>query len=165
MKTAVHQISDCPFHAPHLSLFQESKALELIAWHLEIMSSRLCQTQNGCACCRLRPEDIRRIRAAREILINDFEAPPCLKILAARVGLNATKLKRGFRQVYGDSVFAYLRSYRMEIARSLLEKGEMNVTEAAMAVGYTNIGHFCAVFKKHFGINPGCCLRQTGFFE
>jgi AraC-like DNA-binding protein len=161
MKTAIHQISDCPFKSPHLILFQESKALELVAWHLEIMSTRLCQNANRCSCCRLKSEDIQRIQAAREILIRDFDAPPCLKILAARVGLNVTKLKRGFRQLYGDSVFAYLREYRMEVARQALEKGEMNVTEVAMSVGYTNIGHFCAIFKKHFGINPGCCLRQT----
>lgn len=161
MKTALHQIAGCPFETPHSALFQESKALELIACHLELMCTRPCQGASRCACCRLTPEDIRRIRAAREILINAFEAPPCLKMLAARVGLNVTKLKRGFRQVYGDSVFAYLRAYRMEMARGLLENGEMNVTEVAMAVGYTNIGHFGAVFKRHFGVNPGYFLRRT----
>jgi len=158
MKMAAHQIFNCPYEGAMLRMYLEGKALELIVYQLEEVFSAVSPV---CACCRLAPEDRDRICRAREILIGDPEYPPSLAELAEEAGLNVTKLKRGFRRIFGTSVFGYLRMYRMEKARRILEKGEMNVTEAAMAVGYSNIGHFCTAFKKQFGIKPGCCLRNA----
>jgi AraC-like DNA-binding protein len=69
--------------------------------------------------------------------------------------LNDFKLKSGFRETFGTTVFGYVRKLRMDKARSLLEIGDLNVTEAALEAGYCSLGHFAAAFKKRFGTLPG----------
>lgn len=95
-----------------------------------------------------------QIRAAADLLDAQLENPPTLGHLARTVGLSETTLKRGFHQVFGAPVFAYLRARRMERARALLQAGEATVLEAAACVGYSNPSNFSSAFRRHFGVNP-----------
>jgi AraC family transcriptional regulator, transcriptional activator of the genes for pyochelin and ferripyochelin receptors len=88
-----------------------------------------------------------------------MDEPPSLLTLARQVGLNDFKLKRGFRQVFGTTVFGYLHEHRMERARQLLEERRLNVTAVACTVGYANPSHFAGAFKRKFGVNPSAYLR------
>ena len=63
--------------------------------------------------------------------------------------------------MYGATVFGYLRKMRLEEARRLLEKGDMNVTEAALAVGYNSISSFSRAFSAHFGSKPLSFVKKT----
>jgi AraC-like DNA-binding protein len=108
----------------------------------------------------LRPDDIERIHEARDILIRNLQDPPYLLDLAWQVGLNDTKLKRGFRQIFGTTVFGYLQLKRLERARSLLEERNMNVSEVAATVGYSSLSHFAKVFTQHFGAKPSFYLSE-----
>ena len=74
--------------------------------------------------------------------------------LADEIGLNIKKLKEGFKQIYGDSVFSFLFDYKMEVARKLLESGDNNVNEVGHKVGYSTSSHFIAAFKKKYGTTP-----------
>ncbi|WDP86723.1 MAG: helix-turn-helix transcriptional regulator [Desulfobacter sp.] len=80
--------------------------------------------------------------------------------LAAMTGLTVAKLQAGFTQEYGMSVFDYFREYRMEKARQLLSQPLTNVSETAWQVGYVNVSHFSAAFKKRFGILPKHYLKM-----
>jgi AraC-like DNA-binding protein len=80
--------------------------------------------------------------------------PPTLQELAIEVELSLKKLKEGFKQVYGDSVYSYLFDYKMDVARKLLESGEHNVNEVGLKVGYSTASHFIAAFKKKYGTTP-----------
>ena len=108
----------------------------------------------------LRSADIERIHEAKDILISNMQNPPSLFDLARQVGLNDYKLKIGFRQVFGTTVFGYLRECRMERARLLFEERKLNVAEVAFAIGYTHLGHFADSFKKQFGIKPSSYLSE-----
>ncbi|WP_452602819.1 helix-turn-helix transcriptional regulator [Pontimicrobium sp. MEBiC06410] len=95
-----------------------------------------------------------KIRKAKDIVINRMAEPPTLTALADEIGLSLKKLKEGFKQIYGDSVFSFLFDYKMEFARKLLESGEHNVNEVGLKVGYSTSSHFIAAFKKKYGITP-----------
>ena len=99
-------------------------------------------------------ENVLKIRQAKEIIISRMSEPPTLQELATEVGLNLKKLKEGFKQIYGDSVFSFLFDYKMEVARKLLESGAHNVNEVGLRVGYSTASHFIAAFKKKYGITP-----------
>jgi AraC-like DNA-binding protein len=94
-------------------------------------------------------------------LVRNLENPPSLFGLARQVGLNDTKLKRGFRQVFGTTAFGCLHAHRMEQGRQLLAKGKMNVTEVAYKIGYSSRTYFSRAFTKHFGLNPIVYLRDN----
>ncbi len=88
--------------------------------------------------------------------------PPTLQELSEEIGLSLNKLKEGFKQIYGDSVFSFLFDYKMEVARQLLESGAHNVNEVGLKVGYSTASHFIAAFKKKFGTTPKKYLMSMG---
>jgi AraC-like DNA-binding protein len=153
---AIHQILDCPYRGSLRRLYLESKTLELIAHNL----AELVVDKNGHnSPSTLQSGDIESVREARDVLIRNMENPPSLLELARQVGINKNKLNQGFQQVFGNSVFEYLRIRRLERARELLESKEKNVTEAAFEVGYAQQSNFTKAFKRHFGTNPTYHLR------
>ena len=95
-----------------------------------------------------------KIRKAKDIIVSRMAEPPSLHELSEEIGLNLKKLKEGFKQIYGDSVFSFLFDYKMEIARGLLESGEHNVNEVGLKVGYSTSSHFISAFKKKYGTTP-----------
>jgi AraC-like DNA-binding protein len=95
-----------------------------------------------------------KIRKAKDIIISRMAEPPSLQELADEIGLNLKKLKEGFKQIYGDSVFSFLFDYKMEVARKLLESGDDNVNEVGLKLGYSTASHFIAAFKKKYGTTP-----------
>jgi AraC family transcriptional regulator, transcriptional activator of the genes for pyochelin and ferripyochelin receptors len=151
MDSAIQQLLNCPYSGPLGLIYQESKAIELIAHKLAQIesSAKSSPTPN-----RMRLDDIERVRHARDILMRNLESPPRLFDLAAAAGTSHTQLNRCFQKVYGTSVFGFLRKMRLEEARHLLEKGGMNVTEAAFTVGYNSISSFSRAFSEHFGSSP-----------
>lgn len=95
-----------------------------------------------------------KIRKAKDIIVSRMAEPPTLHELADEIELSLKKLKEGFKQIYGDSVFSFLFDYKMEVARKLLETGEHNVNEVGLKVGYSTASHFIAAFKKKYGTTP-----------
>ena len=111
MAKLLHQILCCPHHCLLRQMYLESKALELLTLQLIQWTEghSLFQQQ-----VRLLPDDIERLHHARDILIRQMETPPSLLELAQQVGINDCKLKRGFRQLFGTTVFGYLHQARLE---------------------------------------------------
>ena len=99
-------------------------------------------------------ENVLKIKKAKEIVISRLAEPPGLQELADEVGLSLKKLKVGFKQIYGDTVFNFLFDYKMEVARKMLDSGSYNVNEVGLKVGYSTSSHFIAAFKKKFGVSP-----------
>ena len=98
--------------------------------------------------------NVNKIKLAKDIIINRLSEPPTLIDLANEIGLSLKKLKDGFKQIYGDSVYSFLIDYKMELARKLLESGDYNVNEVGLKIGYSTSSHFIAAFKKKYGTTP-----------
>lgn len=145
MLQVLKQIVHCPYTGLTQALYLESKALELLALQLEQWERPSSQ---------LPADDVERLHHARELLIRNAENPPLLIELAHRVGLNDRKLKQGFRQLFGTTVFGYLQDYRMGQAKQLLEEERLTVAAIATSVGYRNPEAFSTAFRRKFSISP-----------
>jgi AraC-like DNA-binding protein len=99
-------------------------------------------------------ENVVKIKKAKEIIITNMAEPPGLEELAEQVGLSLKKLKMGFKQIYGDTVYGFLLDYKMDYARQLLDSGSYNVNEVGLKIGYSTGSHFIAAFKKKFATTP-----------
>lgn len=99
-------------------------------------------------------ENVLKIKKAKEIIIANMAEPPGLEELAEQVNLSLKKLKMGFKQIYGDTVYGFLFDYKMDYARQLLDSGSYNVNEVGLKIGYSTGSHFIAAFKKKFGTTP-----------
>jgi AraC-like DNA-binding protein len=158
MDATIHQLLSCPYSGALRLVYQENKAIELIAHKMAQIESA---SKAAAEIIKIGKDDIRKVRHAKDILMKNIENPPRLADLARAVGTCHTQLNRVFRRVYGTSVFGYLRKIRLEEARQHLEKGSMNVTEAAIAVGYNSISSFSRAFSDHFGTSPLNILKKT----
>nr|WP_320191189.1 AraC family transcriptional regulator [uncultured Desulfobacter sp.] len=153
--TCSRQMLNSYLNNPNDRLYLEAKALELMALQLRQLE-HLSEEKH-----KKKPigykED--KILYASEILKNKMESPPKLLELARKVGLNHNQLIQGFKDIYGECPFGYLRILRLENARKLLTNRECNVSEAAYLVGFSSPSHFSKAFKKHYGISPCTCLK------
>ena len=151
MNILLQQILQCPYQGIVKRAYLESKVIELIAL---VLDHEIVIQQGEAKKCSFKPEQLERIHYAKEILLQDLNNPPSLQELSRQAGLNNFMLKQGFRYCFGTSVFAVLRSHRLELAKQLLAQQDITVTEVAYRVGYTNVRSFARAFKRKFGLNP-----------
>jgi AraC family transcriptional regulator len=95
-----------------------------------------------------------KITKAREILIQHIGEPITIKELSRKVAINECYLKKGFKEMFGATIFDFYQSQRMEHAKYLLYEKGLSVTEVSMMLGYSSISHFSTAFKKHTGLKP-----------
>lgn len=84
-----------------------------------------------------------------------FAEPLTLEELGQRVGCSPFYLSRTFTEQMGMTLTQFLRQVRLERAAELLRSGKFNVTQAALEVGYSSVGHFSTAFHETFGCCPG----------
>jgi AraC family transcriptional regulator len=103
--------------------------------------------------------DREKIVKAREILLQHIGEPITIKALSRKVAMNECYLKKGFKEMFGSTIFDFYQSQRMEHAKYLLYEKGLNVTEVSVLLGYSSISHFSTAFKKHTGLKPCELLR------
>ncbi|RAR49591.1 AraC family transcriptional regulator [Flavobacterium lacus] len=150
MAIVLNQIFHYSLNASIKNLYYKGKGYELLSLYFNRN-----EDPNADHCPFLIDEEnVLKIKKAKEIVIANMAEPPGLQELADQVGLNLKKLKMGFKQIYGDSVYSFLFDYKMEYARKLLDSGTYNVNEVGVQIGYSTASHFIAAFKKKFGTTP-----------
>ncbi len=124
---------------------------------LEILSQTLFPDEdpNELFCQRHQRTNRERMERVRYLIERDLENPPSLEMLAAEVGCSPFYLSRVFAQETGASIPKFLRMQRIEKAAELIRTGKMNVTGAAMAVGYSSLSAFNKAFVEQMGCCPG----------
>jgi len=146
----LQQIINSNINSSIRDLYVKGKIYELLSLHFQKDEASM-----GEYCPFLVDEqNVLKIRKAKEIIISRMAEPPSLQELADEIGLNLKKLKEGFKQIYGDTVYSFLFDYKMEHARKLLESNQYNVNEVGLQVGYSTASHFIAAFRKKFGTTP-----------
>ena len=151
MTTILFQIFNCPHQGIVKKIYLESKAMELIACKLEQV---IREGPLSPPVYRLAPGEKDRILMARDLLITRLQFPPSLQNLARQVGMSHPRLNRGFRRVFGCTVFKYLRRERLIYARMLMEENRLNLTQVAFEAGFCSSSHFAAAFSRQFGVRP-----------
>jgi AraC-like DNA-binding protein len=97
---------------------------------------------------------------AKNWLTDNVDNPGSLSDISKRFGINECKLKKGFKQLYGTTIFDYLLKIRLDRARQQLLTTKMSVAEIAYRAGYSNHNHFTVAFKKHFNYSPNYIRKK-----
>lgn len=98
--------------------------------------------------------DREKIALAREILLQHIGEPLTIKELSRKAAINECYLKKGFKEMYGTTIFDFFQGQRMEHAKYLLYEKGLTVTDVSASLGYSSISHFSTAFKKHTGLKP-----------
>lgn len=98
---------------------------------------------------------IEKIKAIHRFLTDDLARNHTAEELCERFDISASVLKSGFKGVYGSPVSTYIRTYKMNVAASMLVQDKsLRIIDAASRVGYENPSKFAAAFRETFGMTP-----------
>jgi AraC-like DNA-binding protein len=150
MSIVLNQLINYNLHPSIKPLYFKAKAYELLSLYF----NRPAEVDIEQCPFLIDEENVVKIKKAKQIIIAKMADPPTLQELADEIQLPINRLKEGFKQIYGDSVFSFLFDYKMEVARQLLATGSYNVNEVGLKVGYSTASHFIAAFKKKYGTTP-----------
>lgn len=142
------EIFDCKLHGGLRDLFLLSKSLELL-----VLVAAQRESPPSPVFVKSR-QDRDKLVAAQALLAKQLETPPTIPVLAREVGLNEYKLKRGFRELFGTTIFGFVHKKRMDLARKLLLDTDLSAKEIAYEAGYSSPQHFSRAFKAEFGLSP-----------
>jgi AraC family transcriptional regulator len=135
------------------NIFINAQSQMLLLYSLECMLGE--KEVEGFQCKFLANEaDRGKIVKAREILLQQIGEPLTIKELSRKVAINECYLKKGFKEMFGATIFDFYQGQRMEHARYLLYEKGLSVTEVSVMLGYSSISHFSTAFKKHTGLKP-----------
>ena len=150
MNSILQEIINCKRTGILKSLFVEAKIIKLLMLQLEQFE----KLEHKSAGAWLKDHDIEKIHLAKLILEQNISSSISLIELAHRVGINDFKLKKGFKEVYGTTVYAYLKELRMLEAKKMLLENSKSISEISMLCGYKFVQNFTKAFKQEFGITP-----------
>jgi len=132
--------------------FIYNRALLLIE---KLVTGFLSRLEKNSPLVKLKDDEISRLIKVESLLVKDFSGtPPTITALSKIATMSPTKLKKDFKSMYGLPIYEYYQKNRMIRAKALLLEGNYAVKEVGMMVGYSNLGHFAASFKKEFGVLP-----------
>jgi AraC family transcriptional regulator len=100
-----------------------------------------------------RPKDL-RIRRATAFIESSYAEPLSLGAMAKAAGMSRFHFSRLFEADVGVSPYRYLLDVRVSHAAALLRSGRVNVTEAALTVGFNDLGRFARAFRARYGLSP-----------
>lgn len=150
-RALIQQIITCPYSGALKKLFLEARFLDLFIEQ---------QTQLGqAATVQPTSRDREVLYAVRDFLDHHYAAPPGLLALARQFGTNDFKLKKGFKALFGTTVFGYVAERRLNVAHQLLTLTDQPVQEVAEAVGFANPAHFATAFRRRFALPPSQVRR------
>ncbi len=144
------QIFNCSLPEKSKILFFESKVMEILS---KIVSYEILGT-NKINQLQLDEFEINQIKKIPEVLMKNLYELPTVNILSKQLAINKNKLAKGFKAIYGDTIFRYHRKICLERAAILLLDTDKSINEIALDVGYSNPSNFCYAFKKEFGVTP-----------
>jgi AraC-like DNA-binding protein len=134
------------------NIFVNAKIHELLLYSLDCL---IDEKEDGFSCKFLSDDRSKEsIHHAREILLQHIGDPLTIKELSRKVAMNECYLKKGFKEIFGTTIFDFYQQQRMEHAKYLLYEKSLSVTDVSALLGYSSISHFSAAFKKHTGLKP-----------
>lgn len=149
-RQVIHDIRHCHFNGHMKDLYLESKVIELFLLQAE-QANRMADNKN----ITLSSTDRERLYAARDFIKAHMFEPISLLQVARACGLNDFKLKKGFKELFGATVFSYLNELKMEYGRQMLLESTCTIYEVAYILGYHDPYNFSKAFRKYFGYLPG----------
>ena len=135
------------------NIFINAQTQIILLYSSDCMLAEKEETQFSCKFLA-NEEDREKIIKSREILLQHIGEPITIKALSRKVAINECYLKKGFKEIFGTTIFDFYQGQRMEHAKYLLYEKGLSVTEVSSMLGYSSISHFSTAFKNHTGIKP-----------
>ncbi|MEM9917747.1 MAG: AraC family transcriptional regulator [Bacteroidota bacterium] len=154
MHLLIQEILNCNRKGIFKRMYLEAKVMELLLLQLEQILSITAPPSSS-----LKKKDVEKMYAVRKYLAEHLGNSYTLMQLAQQFETNEYTLKKGFKEVFGTTVFNYWNTVKMNHAKRMLLDEKLTVNEVSDRIGYKNAQHFTTAFKRRFGYTPGKLRR------
>lgn len=124
------------------------KAIELL-YHIDQLTQ-----MHGCDFLYFDKKQIQAAKAIREYLVSHLDEKLPLERLAKEAHLNLSVFYLVFSHIYGDTPYAYLKKYKMNLAAQWLSENKRRIGDIALELGYSNASKFAKAFQSVYGMLP-----------
>lgn len=125
------------------------KILELLMF-LNSLDPSLSQTeQRSCS-----KEKVNLAKQVCQFINTHMNTRLTTEQLAEHFYVSPAQLRKCFYSVYGESIYAYIRAYKMRSAAHCLKTTDGTISEIAGAFGYDNSSKFSKAFRDVMGVSP-----------
>lgn len=138
----------------------EALSTELLCHAAASLTSLSEAVPKGCA-----DREVKRLEMARAILVRQLAPAPTIAELVRTVGMSKTALTKGFKALYGETIFDFGVRCRMQHALMMMRDRGRSVEQAAEAVGYAHPTSFATAFRSHFGMRPSDVRKRSSASE
>ncbi|WP_409416211.1 helix-turn-helix domain-containing protein [Flavobacterium sp. PS2] len=105
--------------------------------------------------------DLANIVATQMFLISNIEDHfPTIKLMASKANMSESKFKNLFKKITGATPNAFFMNNKMLLAKELLEKKQLSISQVSDKLNFTNNSYFASKFKEQFGITPKSFIKQ-----
>ena len=125
------------------------KILELLMF-LTSLDVNLSQTEQR-SCSRAQVELAKQVC---QFINAHMDTRVTIEQLAALFFVSPAQLKKCFYSVYGESIYAYIRAYKMRSAAYCLKTTDQTISKIAGSFGYDNSSKFSKAFRDVMGVSP-----------
>ncbi|QVY66354.1 AraC family transcriptional regulator [Polaribacter sp. Q13] len=146
----ISNVVSCSYQKDIKQVYLESKIKEIFSYLFSEMDTEINKKSEH----KLSDFEYNQIIKSEKILNKNIHKSFKINDLSILTGINEHKLKRDFKLVFKSPVFTYLTNLRMEKAKTMLLKNNIDISDVAVAVGYKNPQHFTVAFKKKFNYLP-----------
>lgn len=148
IQLVLQQIIHCRYNEELKKIFLLSKSIELLVLCAEAYEYNSKETFIKTTA------DKEKLIAVRDLVNEKVQDPPNLSQIARTVGLNEYKLKKGFKEMFNNTVFGYLAEQRLYLAQRFLLDTRKTAAEISYELGYATPQHFNNAFRRKFGVTP-----------
>ncbi len=142
-------------------IITSSPVKELEAFYYKIKTEELIYTlfaellkRKDSTLQSLNVADVKKLYEVKDKILLNIDSPPIIPELVKLSGMSESKLKRLFKQIFGNSIYNYYQSFRMKEAAYLLKEEKLSVSEVGYRLGFSNLSHFTRLFETHNGVKP-----------
>jgi len=150
LQQCINSVLNCNLSDTLKRMYLHSKVMEILVLQVDSLDKAVLQK----ALYIKKEYDKERLLFARDYLLQHLDLPPSIAELSRIAGINEYKLKRGFKETFGQTIYEYLSDVRLELAKNDLLEKHKTVTQIAFELGYSSLQHFSSAFKKKFGVSP-----------
>jgi AraC-like DNA-binding protein len=104
---------------------------------------------------------LRRLKAARDELLDWGRVTRSLTDVAMRCGLTPSTFTHAFRAEFGCTPSVLLRRHRLEKAVELLRNSRESLSSIAQSAGFADQAHLCREFRRILRTSPGEFRRAS----
>ena len=149
MYSLIADILGCYRKGLYKKMYLESKVIELLMLQMEQLQPEIFSDSLS-----LKKHHVEKIYHVKELLESDVKSIMSLTELAKKVGSNTCTLKKGFKEIFGTSIYNYWKVLRLQEAKMILCNEQITVKEVSRRIGYRSPENFTSAFKKQFGVSP-----------